>query len=579
MSPTCGPTTSDHPASLGATIGASFVGTLLASALYGATSMQTITFFWNYRQDARWLKIAVLFLWVLDTIHLAFIGHAVYTYVITDFGNIQAIEKPLWSITAHVLLSNLSDAVVRTVFLYRIWKIKMEGYFTLIVVVVTGVISLMVLASGCAFSVWGFLSANYIFKHRELSVFVYTNLVSSMVADLLIAASFSWNLQRQRSKNISRTTDYAHYLMVCSISIGLLISVCTLLAILLYALLPFPKNFAFVAIYFVLPQLLLNSLLVTLNIRKPLFRTGGLGTSEIYACPIAENAEMGTLRPWYSAMFECLHRRHRPANYPTIVNIDVLVEQVVQADDDKLAIAKASASLVVFVTGCTFAGWGFRDADYVLQARGTDLSIFLYMNLSASILSDLLISAFFCWFLNRRRTGLASTDYIIDYLMAYSITIGFVMSLFTLACLLLYAALPFPKRFAFVAIYFVLPKLLLNALLSTLNIRKPVSSLVPNGFSMFSVTPERNQTCMARLVAPLRCVPQAFVGNPNQRQITLNIHVDVERHVLADDIAPLATVSQKETGQDNCPESCPDSDEVFKVCHQTCDSLSLHREV
>lgn len=33
--------------------------------------------------------------------------------------------------------------------------------------------------------------------------------------------------------------------------------------------------------------------------------------------------------------------------------------------------------------------------------------IFLYMNLSASILSDLLISAFFCWFLNRRRTGLA----------------------------------------------------------------------------------------------------------------------------------------------------------------------------
>lgn len=101
--------------------------------------------------------------------------------------------------------------------------------------------------------------------------------------------------------------------------------------------------------------------------------------------------------------------------------------------------------------------------------------------------------------------------------------------------------------------------MLLNALLSTLNIRKPVSSLVPNGFSMFSVTPERNQTCMARLVAPLRCVPvsisslrppsythasfkQAFVGNPNQRQITLNIHVDVERHVLADDIAPLATV-------------------------------------
>ena len=95
MSPTCVPTAFAHLASLGATVGASFVGRLgsassgrreliecaqglywrqcescytftpsvklanLTGRLYGATSIQTITFFWNYRQDACWLKITV----------------------------------------------------------------------------------------------------------------------------------------------------------------------------------------------------------------------------------------------------------------------------------------------------------------------------------------------------------------------------------------------------------------------------------------------------------------------------------------------------------------------------------------
>lgn len=97
MSPTCVPTAFAPPASLGATVGASFVGRLgsasserceliehaqglywrrcescytftpsvklanLTGRLYGATSIQTITFFWNYRQDACWLKITVWF--------------------------------------------------------------------------------------------------------------------------------------------------------------------------------------------------------------------------------------------------------------------------------------------------------------------------------------------------------------------------------------------------------------------------------------------------------------------------------------------------------------------------------------
>jgi len=56
--------------------------------------------------------------------------------------------------------------------------------------------------------------------------------------------------------------------------------------------------------------------------------------------------------------------------------------------------------------------------------------------------------------------------------MLYSINTGVLTSLFALLCLLLFAALPVYSKFAFIAIYFVLPKLLLNSFLATLNARQ-----------------------------------------------------------------------------------------------------------
>ncbi|KAH9831930.1 uncharacterized protein C8Q71DRAFT_778659 [Rhodofomes roseus] len=131
--------------SFAATVGASYVGTILASILYGMTSIQTLTFFRFHRRNRLWIQITVAFLWVLDTIHLAFIGHAVYTYVITDFGDMDAIAQPLWSITAHVLISNISDLIVRGVFSYRIWILSANHCWRTVTV---SLASLVVFVSG-----------------------------------------------------------------------------------------------------------------------------------------------------------------------------------------------------------------------------------------------------------------------------------------------------------------------------------------------------------------------------------------------------------------------------------------------
>ncbi|KZT70634.1 hypothetical protein DAEQUDRAFT_179315 [Daedalea quercina L-15889] len=125
----------------------------------------------------------------------------------------------------------------------------------------------------------------------------------------------------------------------------------------------------------------------------------------------------------------------------------------------------------------------------------TRLQVFLHTNLASSVVVDVLIAMFLCWNLQHCRAlvGSTRTNCVINSLMVYSAVIGFVTSFCALLCLMLYALLPPAEKFAFVAIYFILPKLLLNSLLATLNGRKPMDSVVNIDFP---------SVCSRRTVSP-----------------------------------------------------------------------------
>ncbi|KAI0360705.1 hypothetical protein OH77DRAFT_1493124 [Trametes cingulata] len=76
---------------------------------------------------------------------------------------------------------------------------------------------------------------------------LYISLGAGVVADILIAAAMCVLL-------VQRRTGFS--------------SLCALLCLISYATMP--SNFVFIAFYFVLPKLFLNSLLATLNARRPL---------------------------------------------------------------------------------------------------------------------------------------------------------------------------------------------------------------------------------------------------------------------------------------------------------------------
>lgn len=252
---------------LNATLGASFLGNIGASILYGISCIQTFIYYKRSGGDTIVLKSLILLLWILDTIHLAFVTHAVYSYAILDFGDYLSISKPLWCITSHVTISSLSDLIVRGLYCHRIWKLSQRNLWMTIAV---ASISLLSFASGFAFSIWGFQHPNYFLADAEqLSVFLYLNFVSGVVADSLIAVLLCVLLMRQRT-GYSRTNTLLYTLLIYTVNTGVLSSCCALLCLLLYASLPGYDRLSFVAVYFVLPKLLLNSLLATLNARRKL---------------------------------------------------------------------------------------------------------------------------------------------------------------------------------------------------------------------------------------------------------------------------------------------------------------------
>ncbi|KAI0746743.1 hypothetical protein C8Q80DRAFT_1271589 [Daedaleopsis nitida] len=179
------------------TLGALFIGHFVASSLYGLSTLQTYTYYGRSSNDSPSLKWLVAVLWVLDSLQMILISHTFYTYAVTHFGDLEALGKVTWSIVTQIIVTCMSDAIVRGIFCYRIWILTATECFSL-----------------------------------------------------------------QTVDTIIRT------LIMYSINTAALTAVGTLLCLITFAV--SPKTFIFIAFYFVLAKLLLNSLLAGLNTRRAL---------------------------------------------------------------------------------------------------------------------------------------------------------------------------------------------------------------------------------------------------------------------------------------------------------------------
>ncbi|CAA7267454.1 unnamed protein product [Cyclocybe aegerita] len=279
---------------LNRTLGAVFIGEVFAAILFGITSLQTFIFFKGNMRDNPAFKSLIAFLWFLDCLHLIFMVHGIYQYLIANFSNVAALSEPTWSLLASIVKlletqflfrrlsgpsffdselrrcvlarSNHISVVLCSVFARRIWLLS--GRKNLLLFVILS-FSLFVFATGIAFAARGFVDGSYARLILESKWLLYTALGGSVIADGLVTTSLCILLDRSRSGHKS-TDSLVNALILYTINTGLLTSLCATACFVTFAI--WPHEFVFMGIYFALSKLYLNSLLAMLNTREILRR-------------------------------------------------------------------------------------------------------------------------------------------------------------------------------------------------------------------------------------------------------------------------------------------------------------------
>ncbi|KAF8910258.1 hypothetical protein CPB85DRAFT_1435349 [Mucidula mucida] len=258
--------------SLNSSMGALFIGMVLGAVLWGVSCVQTWYYFDNFGKDPVYLRVTVFVTWCSDTVHQALITHAVYTYVITGFGDRNGLNTVLWSIYLEVLFNGLTGFLVQSFFVHRIWTFRRNVSVVLFIsalVAAEFAVSLayvglgmrlktfdeLVQIKGVSMSINGLAAAGDV----AISIAICTMLESSK-------SGFGWS------------NHVINRLMIFAINSGLLTSLCAIMSLICITALP--DTLIYFVFYFIIRAsacyadftdyriVYSNSLLATLNYRK-----------------------------------------------------------------------------------------------------------------------------------------------------------------------------------------------------------------------------------------------------------------------------------------------------------------------
>ncbi|PBK63016.1 hypothetical protein ARMSODRAFT_1088806 [Armillaria solidipes] len=268
--------------SLGATLGALYIGATLAAVLFGITNLQTVIYYKKYPHDWWLFRYSVALLWVLDALHVALPTHALYFYLVGMFGDLAgALVHSVWSFKVQLDVNVLIVVYVQGLYAVRLWKRPFFGVPRLLLARLTSFVVgrhfhkifpcfvfLAVAASlgASIFTIYDSCMTKNFSSISAIKTSIYTVFVTNAVTDCTISFMMCYYLHKSRAvARFSTTASLLLDLMRLILVSGLATSACSLLALISYIV--WPKTLIFLGIDFILPKLYINSLLAMFNYR------------------------------------------------------------------------------------------------------------------------------------------------------------------------------------------------------------------------------------------------------------------------------------------------------------------------
>ncbi|SCV74792.1 BQ2448_7821 [Microbotryum intermedium] len=248
-------------------IGAFLIGTFVSVFLGGVTTTQCFTYHLRFhRTDCLVYKVAVYFLFVLDTAHSAFCCMTIYWWTVTHYANPVVLFTSPWTFTVDPAMTAIATIICQTFFAYRVYVISGRKWLVPMLIMM---LSVLQFGFGVAGSIMIYVLDSKFSRFHEFTYGVTIWLVSAACADILITVSLIYYLRRASNANefskthtivtriIRRTIETNALTMLVAVADAILFIIDPGLA---WHVIP---NFLLVKLYF-------NSLLVSLVNRPSL---------------------------------------------------------------------------------------------------------------------------------------------------------------------------------------------------------------------------------------------------------------------------------------------------------------------
>ncbi|PPR01867.1 hypothetical protein CVT24_001348 [Panaeolus cyanescens] len=239
-------------ATLGNTIGAAFLGLVAASILFGVTAIQVYIYYHNYPKDWRLQKFSVGLLLILDTLHLSLTVHAVYHYLVANFGDLKALQDVVWSFKLQIVINIVIVLYVQGLYTLRIYKLGIN--IAKVWPILTGIVVLggYGMLSSDSSAIARATDDGDFSAQSSVSWIIFTCFAAATVIDVVIALAICYYLNRSTSYMFKRTNNRIFTIMKYVVISGFATSACSLSALIALAIMP--NTLVFLGIEFLLTK-------------------------------------------------------------------------------------------------------------------------------------------------------------------------------------------------------------------------------------------------------------------------------------------------------------------------------------
>jgi hypothetical protein len=262
------------------TLGAVEVGTFVSAILYGMVLVQGHMYSMASRTDQLWVKVLVLFVMLLETVHMVSMISYVYYVTVTHVDSVEMLMAVKWFTVINITFASLVGTPVQAYFTWRAWSVSKHAWYAT-PPWFAELVRLGIVLANCVYLANSDTVAQYKITRANL---ITSTLTMCLLVDLWNSAVLCYHLKLQRStyerfsirssthnptlgdhSSRASTVNYVNSIIIWSIETSLVM--CLLAVVSLGFWLCMPSNSIWLCVLMVHARIYSNSMMLSLNAR------------------------------------------------------------------------------------------------------------------------------------------------------------------------------------------------------------------------------------------------------------------------------------------------------------------------